>query len=187
MANPIKALVQSAYRKLNRRLAVRKNVNYAPDLRIGAGSLIMAPDELVIGPRVVIGSNAWIACNGSIGEGVLISSYVGIVGKYDHDSRDFGRYISESQWLYDADAPPRDARHAVHIEDDVWIGFGVTILSGVRIGRGAIIAAGAVVVKDVQPYSIVAGNPAHEKARRLSDEEIVRHEQMLSSARAGKA
>lgn len=183
MGNPIKGLIQSTYRKLNRRLAVRKNVTYAPDFRIGAGGLVMAPDQLIIGPRVVIGSNAWIACNGSIGEGVLISSYVGIVGKYDHDSKDLGRYISESRWLYDADAPPRDARHAVHIEDDVWIGFGVTILSGVRIGRGAIVAAGAIVVRDVEPYTVVAGNPAHEKARRLSNDEITRHEQMLNDRR----
>ena len=46
------------------------------------------------------------------------------------------------------------------IEDDVWIGTRVTILSGVRIGQGAIIAAGAVVNKDVPPYAIVGGIPA---------------------------
>lgn len=46
------------------------------------------------------------------------------------------------------------------IEDEVWIGFGVTITSGVRIGKGAIIATRSVVVKDVPPYSIYGGNPA---------------------------
>lgn len=46
------------------------------------------------------------------------------------------------------------------IEDDVWIGFRATILSGVHIGQGAIIAAGAVVVADVPPYAIVGGTPA---------------------------
>ena len=47
------------------------------------------------------------------------------------------------------------------IEDDVWIGFGATILKGVRIGRGAIIGAKSVVTHDVEPYTVVAGNPAH--------------------------
>ncbi len=46
------------------------------------------------------------------------------------------------------------------IEDEVWIGFGATILSGVKIGKGAIIAAGSIVTKDVPPYAIMGGNPA---------------------------
>ena len=46
------------------------------------------------------------------------------------------------------------------VDDDVWIGYGVTIMSGVHIGQGAVIAAGAVVTKDVEPYSIVGGIPA---------------------------
>jgi virginiamycin A acetyltransferase len=57
------------------------------------------------------------------------------------------------------------------IEDEVWIGYGVIILSGVNIGRGSIIAAGAVVTKDVSPYSIVGGNPAKFIKYRF-DEEI---------------
>lgn len=48
----------------------------------------------------------------------------------------------------------------VYIHDDVWIGGRVTILPGVSVGKGAIIGAGAVVTKDVPPYSIVGGNPA---------------------------
>jgi virginiamycin A acetyltransferase len=46
------------------------------------------------------------------------------------------------------------------VSDHVWIGFGSLILSGVTIGKGAVIAAGAVVVKDVEEYTIVGGNPA---------------------------
>ena len=48
----------------------------------------------------------------------------------------------------------------VEIGNDVWIGYGATILSGVVIGDGAVIAAGSMVVHNVDPYSIVAGNPA---------------------------
>lgn len=46
------------------------------------------------------------------------------------------------------------------LEDDVWIGYGAIILSGVRIHQGAVVAAGAIVTKDVPPYAIVGGNPA---------------------------
>jgi len=48
----------------------------------------------------------------------------------------------------------------VVIEDDVWIGTRAIILPGVRIGQGAVVAAGAVVTKNIEPYSVVAGNPA---------------------------
>ena len=60
----------------------------------------------------------------------------------------------------------------VAIGNDVWIGAGVTILSGVTIGDGAIIGAGSVVVKDVAPYTLVAGNPAEFKKRRFDSETI---------------
>lgn len=76
--------------------------------------------------------------------------------------------------IYDTDIHPRDAmlRRAeyapidaaacapITIEDDVWLGVGAIVLKGVRIGRGAIIGAGAVVTRDVPAYAIAAGNPA---------------------------
>lgn len=52
------------------------------------------------------------------------------------------------------------SKGSIIVEDDVWIGAGVIILSGVHIGQGAVIGAGSVVTKDVEPYSIVCGNPA---------------------------
>lgn len=54
------------------------------------------------------------------------------------------------------------------VEDDVWIGYGVTIMSGVKIGQGAIIAAGAVVTKDIPPYAIAGGVPAKVIKYRFS-------------------
>lgn len=53
-----------------------------------------------------------------------------------------------------------DSRGNIIIDDDVWIGYQSTIMSGVHIGQGAIVAAGAVVTKDVPPYAIVGGVPA---------------------------
>ncbi len=52
------------------------------------------------------------------------------------------------------------AARAPAIEDDVWLGANVTVLPGRRIGRGSIVAAGAVVSADVPPFAVVAGNPA---------------------------
>ncbi|MBK7512424.1 MAG: CatB-related O-acetyltransferase [Chloracidobacterium sp.] len=56
--------------------------------------------------------------------------------------------------------PPELSKGPILIKDDVWIGTRATIMSGLTIGQGAIVAAGSVVVKDVPPYSIVAGTPA---------------------------
>lgn len=61
----------------------------------------------------------------------------------------------------------------INIDDDVWIGYGATIMSGVHIGQGAIVAAGALVTKDVPPYAIVAGVPARIMKYRFSDEIIL--------------
>jgi len=60
----------------------------------------------------------------------------------------------------------------VIIGNDVWIGDGVTIMSGVKIGDGAIIANNSHVIKDVEPYSIVGGNPAKKIKHRFSEEII---------------
>ncbi len=63
-------------------------------------------------------------------------------------------------------------RGGVRIEDDCWIGAGAIILNGVTIGKGSVVGAGAVVTKDVAPYTIVAGNPA----RKIKDIPIANNE-----------
>jgi len=60
----------------------------------------------------------------------------------------------------------------VIIGNDVWIGYDALILSGVKIGDGAVIGARSVVAKDVEPYSIVVGNPAKEVRKRFDDKTI---------------
>ena len=59
------------------------------------------------------------------------------------------------------------------IGNDVWIGYGATIMPGIQVGNGAIIATKSVVTKNVQPYSIVGGNPAKEIRKRF-DEAIIK-------------
>ena len=58
------------------------------------------------------------------------------------------------------------------IDDDVWIGYGATVMSGVHIGQGAVIAAGAVVTKDVPPYAVVGGVPAKVIKYRFNEETV---------------
>lgn len=65
----------------------------------------------------------------------------------------------------------------VIIGNDVWVGWGATILSGITIGNGAVIGAYSVVTKNVPAYAIVAGNPATVKKMRFSDENILFLEQ----------
>jgi virginiamycin A acetyltransferase len=60
----------------------------------------------------------------------------------------------------------------ITIENDVWIGANSTIMSGVTIHNGAIVAAGSVVTKDVPPYAIVAGNPGKIVKFRFTEEQI---------------
>ncbi|AKX34628.1 acetyltransferase [Spiroplasma litorale] len=58
------------------------------------------------------------------------------------------------------------------IENDVWIGYGATIMPGVKIGNGAIVGAMSVVTKNVEPYTVVAGNPAKFIKKRFSEKTI---------------
>ena len=74
---------------------------------------------------------------------------------------------------------PEDDQDVV-IEDDVWVGTGAIILKGVRVGRGSIVGAGAVVVQDVPPYSVVGGCPAKVISTHFaSTDQILQHEALL--------
>ncbi len=65
------------------------------------------------------------------------------------------------------------------VEDDVWVGHGAVILSGVTIGRGSVVAAGAVVTASVPRYRVVAGVPARVVSARFTDDQIWTHETIL--------
>ena len=72
-----------------------------------------------------------------------------------------------------------DQERTITIEEDCWIGASCILLSKCHISRGAIVAAGSVVTKEVPPYAVVAGNPAKVIATRFSKEQIIKHEQIL--------
>jgi len=128
--------------------------------------------------QVYIGKYCTIECDGRIGRGTIIANQVGLVGRNDHDHRAIGVTMRHAPWIGDAEwNGPR--QETLDIGGDVWIGYGAIVLSGVRVGRGSIIAAGSVVTHHVAPYALVAGVPAQVVGRRFTDEEIVAHELAL--------
>lgn len=121
--------------------------------------------------RIQFGKGCIVNCDISFGDSVLIAPNVAFVGRDDHTYNVLGSTIWDS---------PRGDSYKTVVGNDVWFGYGVIVIAGVEIGRGSIIAAGSVVVKDVKPYSIVAGVPAKEVGRRFTDEQIKQHEVFIS-------
>lgn len=126
--------------------------------------------SLVMGPYGYIGPGANIPVGVIMGKYVMIGPELLITGD-DH------RFDRVGEAIIFSGRP--ELRECI-IEDDVWIGARVIILRGVRIGRGAVIAAGAVVAKDVDPYAIVGGVPAQPIGRRFENENARRHDVFLS-------
>lgn len=110
-----------------------------------------------IGERAAIGAFNFLHGGGGIeiGQDCLLGPFVKIFSE-NHVTDDLKTPIIEQG----------ETRAAVKLERDVWVGASSTILAGVTVGRGAIIAAGSVVTKDIAPYSIVAGVPASVKGTR---------------------
>jgi acetyltransferase-like isoleucine patch superfamily enzyme len=128
-----------------------------------------------IGDRCYIGASL-LVCHTSISIGcdAIISWGVTIV---DHDSHALNwdqRSSDVIDWHDNRKTWDHVKIRPVHIEEKVWIGFGVSILKGVRVGAFSVIAAGSVVTKDVPPYSLVAGNPARVM-RSLNTESEAQH------------
>lgn len=127
--------------------------------------------DLVTGPFCYIGPGAWICPGVTLGKYVMLAPEVAILGG-DHEYRAPGTPIIFSG---------RSELRPTTIEDDVWIGHRATVMAGVRIGRGAIVAAAAVVTKDVEPYMVMGGVPARPIGRRFqgAEEEAI-HDAMLA-------
>ena len=117
-------------------------------------SYFLAPNKIIIGNHTHINRNVFIDARGGcvIGNSVSISFNVSLIsGSHDSQSESFKQIYLP-----------------IYISDYVWIGANVTVLQGVKIGKGAIIAAGSVVTKDVESFTIVAGIPAKKIGVRTS-------------------
>lgn len=108
--------------------------------------------------------------NLKIGNYCSIAPDVSFVIDGEHNYKLISTYPFKQRYLGGKDVS--ESKGDIVIGDDVWIGYRATILSGVKIGQGAIIAAGAVVTKDVPPYAIVGGVPAKVIKYRFEPEMI---------------
>jgi virginiamycin A acetyltransferase len=115
-------------------------------------------DKLIIGKFCMIASGATFIMNGGNHLTEATSAYPFAI---------FG-----GAWQHAMDGKSYPTKGDTIIGNDVWIGYDTTIMPGVTIGDGAIIATKAVVTKDVAPYTIVGGNPAKPIKKRFSDDTI---------------
>lgn len=145
------------------------NTDQGSELQIGRGSMIgpytllnllsdplaaqPRPSVLHIGERTAINEFNNIRAAGSeitIGNNCLLAQYVSIIGSNHATTR--GKPMRDQPWDM--------TKTGVFIGDDVWIGVQAVILPGVNVGSGSVVAAGAVVTKDIPEYAVAAGIPA---------------------------
>jgi acetyltransferase-like isoleucine patch superfamily enzyme len=153
---------KKGYLDLHQSIKVYPNVvfstEYGGSIKVGKNcEFLYGVLLLTYGGNITIGENCSINPytvlyghgNLTIGNNVLIAGHC-LVIPANHKFDDVNKPISKQG----------ETRKGIVIEDDVWIGSGCRILDGVNIGTGAIVAAGAVVNKDVPPFTIVGGVPA---------------------------
>jgi virginiamycin A acetyltransferase len=107
-----------------------------------------------------------------IGNFVTIAPEVKFLINENHQTKSFTSYPIKSKLFNLQNDEDAFSKGPIIIEDEVWIGYGVIILSGVKIGKGAIVAAGSIVSNNIEPYSIYGGIPAKKIKNRFSDDVI---------------
>lgn len=160
-------------------LAGQHNITIGENTTFGRGTVFWAPNKMTIGNNVYIGKYCTIQADMEMGNNIIIANNVGLIGRYDHDYSMIGMNIKDAPWIGNDNYDFLGKNKKIIVEDDVWIGFGAVIFTGIHIHKGAIIAAGSIVTKDVPPYAIVAGNPARIKGYRFDENQIKEHETIL--------
>jgi len=133
-------LVNKGYIELGDSVRVWSSINRAKIFVEKGGILKVGENSRINGAHISVSQQM------EIGKNVRIAPYVVIIDDDYHDIQDHFAETSK--------------KGNIVIEDDVWLAMSCKILKGVRIGKGSVVATGAVVTKDVPPYTVVAGVPA---------------------------
>ena len=170
------------YKKMNTNLST---YNFGENVKIGKNCTISKKvyleNNISIGDCTYISSNSNIYSNVSIGKFCSIAPNVNIApGEHNMYNVSTHPIMYNSMWRKKLNIEENDAYEKMiggydkvtKIGNDVWIALNVFIKRGIIIGDGAVIGAGSVVTKNVEPYSIVAGNPAKIIKYRTSKENI---------------
>ncbi|MDN3548552.1 acyltransferase [Mucilaginibacter aquaedulcis] len=139
-------------------IIIKNNVSIARNCTlICTGVIAQKGKGIIIGNNSGINAGTYLGGQGGIeiGDNVIIGPGVKIFSE-NHNFSDFSLNIKDQGVT----------RNGVFIDDNCWIGAGVTILAGVTIGRGCVIAAGSIVTKSVMPHSIIAGVPGRVLKKR---------------------
>jgi acetyltransferase-like isoleucine patch superfamily enzyme len=160
---PLRAVVRRM-RVAALRLRATSSLEIGENVRFGARSVLNAPDFVRLGDNIRIGRDFHLETNLTVANDVLISSRVAIVGN-DHP------FDAAAATVFSQGRAP--ASHVV-LGGDNLIGFGVTIVGSVSIGRGCIVGAGAVVASDLPPFTVCVGVPARAIRERYPDAAHIR-------------
>jgi|LQYC01.1.fsa_nt_gi chloramphenicol O-acetyltransferase type B len=163
----------------------KKFITHGEGIFIGRKVGMWAPHHIRLGNHVTISSECHIAANCTIRDYAGLSSRVALLGRLDHDYKTVGVPFRFAQYVGSRNIKGTylQEEDEVTIEEDVWVGHQSIILTGVKVRRGTVVAAGSVVVHDTEPYSIVAGVPAKKVGMRFTEEQIAVHEQKIAKGK----
>ena len=147
----------------------------------GARVRLWAKSRLEIGDYFYIGRDSQIETDCVIGDFVIFGNKVAMVGRYDHNFQQTGMPTRLASQIRENDYSWLGLNQLTTIDEDVWVGYGSVIMSGVTIEKGSIIAAGSVVTGNVESYSVYGGVPAKKikdrfNAKEALEEHIVKYE-----------
>jgi acetyltransferase-like isoleucine patch superfamily enzyme len=125
-----------------------------------------------VGRHSYVTGDAHATTRVTVGNFTSIGPGVQMHGRIQHPCIAHPALVSTSTGKHIPGYPPVTVRDGIAIGSDVWIGQNAVLLGGITIGHGAIVGAYAVVAKDVPPYAVVVGNPAHVKRHRFDPETV---------------